>query len=97
MKLVTFALLPAVALAGGAVELTKETFASALAGKNAFVRLIWYHTWDGWCRCLFSHSFIPMSVSLSLITPGEVLGALVRLIILKSYGVVAFFYSFHSV
>ena len=44
MKLVTFALLPALALAGGAVELTKETFESALQGKNAFVKFLapWY-------------------------------------------------------
>ena len=38
MKLSLLALLPAAALAGGAVELTKETFTSSVSGKNAFVK-----------------------------------------------------------
>ena len=34
MKILLLSLLPAIALASGAVELTKETFQSALSGKN---------------------------------------------------------------
>lgn len=44
MKLTALLLLPAVALAGGAVELTKDTFKSATGGKNAFIKFLapWY-------------------------------------------------------
>lgn len=40
MKFATFALLPVAALASGAMELTKENFASAMSGKNAFVKFL---------------------------------------------------------
>jgi len=40
MKLATLFLLPATILAGGAVELTKDTYKSAMSGKNAFVKFL---------------------------------------------------------
>jgi hypothetical protein len=44
MKLLTLALIPAAVLAGGALELTQDTFADALSGKNALVKFLapWY-------------------------------------------------------
>jgi hypothetical protein len=44
MKLLALALIPAAVLAGGALELTQDTFADAFSGKNALVKFHapWY-------------------------------------------------------